>query len=112
MKFKTINSYKLYVGLNDRDSYKQIIKTEDAMKIVKDIVCEFIGGATFSKAEGYWEDENGNPTRENTIIIEIVNFDRDDRFEDVIAYVAEDLKVALNQNCIMIEKSERQVTYF
>lgn len=53
MKFETVNNYKLFCGLNDKDKYIQIIKTENAIEIIKSIVCSKVGGATFNMNEGF-----------------------------------------------------------
>lgn len=107
MKFETVNNYTLYLGLNDKDTYVQIINTDEAENMARDIVTKFVGGATFSKAKGYWVDENQNPTIENTIIIKFSNID-----ENIIENICELLKTTFNQNCIMIEKTQSMVTFF
>ena len=42
MNFETIATYNLYVGLNDKDTYKQIIDDDNAMNLVRDIVSNIV----------------------------------------------------------------------
>lgn len=106
MKFENVNNYKLYVGLNDKDTYTQIIDTDEAEKIAKIIVGELAGGATFSKKQGYWVDEKSNPTTENTLEIMISNCN-----DDIIETICTTLRDRFNQNCVMIEKSITMVAF-
>lgn len=106
MKFKEVNNYKLYVGLNDKDTYTQIIDTNTAENYAKKIVGEFVGGATFSNKQGYWIDELGNPTSKNTIEILISNCN-----DEIIEELCTILKGEFNQNCIMVEKSTSMVAF-
>ena len=106
MIFNQVNNYKLYVGLNDKDSYVQIIASEEAENRSRIIVGELVGGATFSNKQGYWVDELGNPTMENTIEITISNCN-----DEVIEEVCRKLNAEFNQNCIMVEKTVVQVAF-
>lgn len=106
MNFETIATYNLYVGLNDKDTYKQIIDDDNAMNLVRDIVSNIVGGATFTKSFGYWVDEFGNETSESNIVVKITATD-DEHIERICAK----LNHALNQNCIMVEKTESKITF-
>ena len=46
INFENIATYNIYVGLNDKDTYTQIIDDDFAMQTVKDIVTNVVGGAT------------------------------------------------------------------
>lgn len=106
MNFETIATYNLYVGLNDKDTYKQIIDDDNAMNLVRDIVSNIVGGATFTKSFGYWVDEFGNETSESNIVVKITATD-DEHIERICAK----LNHALNQNCIMVEKSVSEIAF-
>ena len=106
IKFENIETYNLYVGLNDKDTYEQKYTDDEAMNLVREIVTNIIGGATFSKSYGYWVDEFGNPTNESTIIIKIT-----DCADDIIEAICMQINAALNQNCIMVEKTESKIAF-
>lgn len=106
MKFETINNYNLYIGLNDKDEYEQLICDETAMDIVREIVTSVVSGATFTKSFGYWVDEFGNETTESTIVVKITMTD-----DNSIEKICGELNESLNQNCIMVEKTQTQVAF-
>lgn len=106
INYETIPTYNLYIGLNDKDTYEQIINDDFAMQLVRDTVSNIVGGATFTKSFGHWVDEFGNETSETTIVVKITATD-DEHIERICAK----LNHALNQNCIMVEKSEVQIAF-
>ena len=72
ISFEKIANYVLYIGLNDKDTYEQIIDDNFAMKVVREVVSQKVSGATFSRAFGHWVDEFGNETTEQTIVCKIM----------------------------------------
>lgn len=58
MKNKKVQ-YTMYVGINDQDTYKQIISSEDAKTIVDNICFKYLEGYKIQDAIGSWVDENG-----------------------------------------------------
>ena len=106
ISFENIATYNLFVGLNDKDTYEQIIDDEFAMQTVRDVVSNIVGGATFTKSFGHWVDEFGNETTESTIVVKITATD-DEHIERICAK----LNHALNQNCIMVEKTVSQIAF-
>lgn len=106
IKFENIATYNIYVGLNDKDTYEQIVSDDEAMDLIRNIVGEIVGGATFSKSFGHWVDEFGNPTNESTIVIKIT-----DCTDDTIEAICMQINAALNQNCVMVEKTVSQIAF-
>ena len=106
IEYEKINTYNLFVGLNDKDTYKQIIDDDYAMDLVRDTVTNIVGGATFTKSFGYWVDEFGNETKETTIVVKITMTD-----DEHIEHICAKLNHALNQNCIMVEKSVSEIAF-
>ena len=106
ISFENIATYNIYVGLNDKDTYTQIIDDDFAMQTVKDIVTNVVGGATFTKSFGHWVDEFGNETNETSIVIKIVGTD-----EANTVNIGSKMNHALNQNCVMVEKSVSQIAF-
>ena len=106
MNFETLNTYTLFVGLNDKDTYEQIFDDDYAMQIVRDNVINVVDGATFTKSYGHWVDEFGNETNETSIVVKIVGTD-----EEHIERICKKLNYALNQNCIMVERSRSEIAF-
>lgn len=106
INFENIATYNLYVGLNDKDTYEQIIDDDFAMQTVRDVVSNIVGGATFTKSFGHWVDEFGNETNETSIVVEIMGTD-----DDHIERICSSLNYGLNQNCIMVKKSISQIAF-
>lgn len=106
INFENIATYNLFVGLNDKDTYEQIIDDDFAMQTVRDVVSNIVGGATFTKSFGHWVDEFGNETTESTIVVKITATD-----DAHIKRICEILNSKLNQNCIMVEKTMSQIAF-
>ena len=82
INFEKIANYVLYIGLNDKDTYEQIIDDNFAMQTVRNVVSQRVSGATFSRAFGHWVDEFGNETTEQTIVCKIMYTD-DEHIESI-----------------------------
>ena len=93
--------YVLYIGTNDKDTYSQIIPTEEAMAIVNEICARHVGGYTASKAAGGWVDEKGVLTQETTLVYVITGAS-----EPQVLLIMNEALVALNQNAILVEKRD------
>ena len=101
--------YNFYVGLNDKYTCKQEVSTEKAEMILSEILLdEFrVYGFTMINCKGVYKMENtGEIISENTIKIEIVS-------DSAIPAdrIVEKIKNRLNQESVMVEKSEKNV-YF
>ena len=88
--------YKIVIGLNDKDSQVQEITTLDAFKIITSLV----GDCTIQEARGVYTHKNGTVTLENTLIVQVIDFDGSYNAEEVVKA----LKVALNQEAIILIK--------
>ncbi|KOA20079.1 hypothetical protein CLHOM_15090 [Clostridium homopropionicum DSM 5847] len=99
--------YTMYVGLNDKDTYKQIISTGDAEKKVEEIILKYLDGFTRIYGRGAYMDERKNITRENSLIY--IFYSADD--EDVKSIMNEIIK-ELNQNSVLIEKEKVQYEFY
>ena len=91
-----IKKHTLLVGLNDKDTKKQIINKAGARKIIMDIV----GDCTISDAYGCYTHENGSKVKEKTLKVELL-FKADN---EVMKYCQE-LKKELNQESIALVTS-------
>ena len=93
--------YLLTIGLNDKDSLNQEIKTEAAKKIIANILLNDFNIYAFTMIEcsGVYKMNSDEIVFEQSIRLEIVN---DSEIKSIPAILAA-LKSALNQECIMIE---------
>ena len=55
-QMETGKKYVLYIGTNDKDTYEQVISTEEAREIVNEICIKYVDGYTASEAKGGWVD--------------------------------------------------------
>ena len=99
--------YTMYIGMNDKDTYEQIISTEDAKTIIDNICFKYLDGYTIQDANGSWVDENGLVTHENTIVCCFKDADN-----DTVYKIADEVIKTLNQNTVLIEKDLIQIDFY
>lgn len=99
--------YVLYIGLNDKDTYDQIIPTEEAKDIVNGICVKYVDGYTVSEANGGWVDEKGNLTEEMSLVYSFSGAEEAD-----IVSIMDEVLAALNQNSIFVERQDMYYTYY
>ena len=92
------------VGLNDKDTKTQEIKTSKAFKIVGDILQDNGLDFTTYEARGGYTHENGERVQETTIRAELLQFDVS--IKDLIIKASKEIKKALNQEAIALEYQE------
>ncbi|HHU87291.1 MAG TPA: DUF3574 domain-containing protein [Peptococcaceae bacterium] len=96
--------YTLYIGLNDKNTYTQLLSTEDAVNRVADIALKYVDGFTQLSGKGAYKDEKGIITHENCLIFEFY-----DTNEEQIKAIMDEVLQELNQNSILIER--QRVSY-
>lgn len=102
-----MNKTILYLGLNDKDTKTQKIDTIEAYKIVENIILsKEITAYTISQAQGLYRHENGDITRENTLMIILL-----DTPQKSIDKIVDTLKTIFNQECIGVEQSVVNVDF-
>jgi len=87
--------HTLIVGLNDKDSKKQVIKKAQAKKIIMNIV----GDCTLSDAVGHYTHADGTQVSEKAVKVEML-FKADN---EVVSY-AQAIKKELNQESVALVK--------
>lgn len=90
-----MNTYKIYLGTNDKDEHKKIKSNATIEKIIDTLALDKFDGYTLTDAVGHYKKE-----REKTYVIEIITDD-----EKSVKALAEALKVALNQQEILTTKT-------
>lgn len=90
--------YTLYIGTNDKDTYKNEIPYETCKEKVTEICVKYTGGCTLFDANGYWKDEKENITKELTIGCTLEDIEK-----KTVYTICDEIIIALNQNSILIE---------
>lgn len=95
-----------YIGLNDKNTLKQEIAIDEAIKIIKQVLyAHDFNYITLSRANGvYVMNSNGESSDENTIIITICESLRNHiKHKKNARAVIDELKILLNQESIGYE---------
>ncbi len=99
------DTYTLYIGLNDSVTHEDY-DPDYAAGIVDAIVVKYADGFTRYLANGGWVDD-GNVVYEKSLAYIIAEIDKDKAHK-----IADEAKVALNQNSIMITISKQDVEFY
>ena len=99
--------YTLYIGLNDKDTYEQLISTEDAIEKANQIVARHSGGYTQMTARGGWTNDDGSMGHENTMVYIIYDID-----EASLKAMLDELLKEFNQSSILVEKEDIPHIYY
>ena len=99
--------YTLYIGTNDKDTYRQEIPTDEAKHIVDEICTKYVNGFTVQDSIGTWNDENDVITHENTIMCYL-----DDIDDDTLHRICDEIRAALNQNTVLIQKEYTALDFY
>lgn len=94
--------YTLTIGLFDKDTKKQKISTDIAIRIVSDIVVNVIGYGTVYQGNGIYTHNNGSIVIEPSIVF-FVDGEKD--LKDKVVNLAWNIKKALNQESVMLEET-------
>lgn len=91
----------IYVGLLDKDTKHQEITTIDAFKIAANIFANTTGGATITEGTGVYTHDDGTVVIEPTLVCVIYGSE-----ESKIVEACEAIKVALNQESVVMDVTE------
>lgn len=90
-------NYRLYIGLDVQNGNPW--NRQDAVNIITSLCKEYgIGALSISNCQGIYTYNNGKTVQENTLVLLLVDFEGD------IVELTKDLKKALCQECIMLER--------
>ena len=95
------------VGLFDKETKRQEITTLDAYKVATNIFVETTGGATITEGRGVYTHHDGTVVVEPTLVCVVFGDD-----EEQIKKAAGMLKVAFNQESVVIKRVESNVMFF
>ena len=99
--------YTLYLGLNDKDTYEQIISTEDALEKANEICARHAGGYTQLTARGGWTNDDGTMGHENTLVYIVYDISEDD-----LKAMLDEFLTEFNQSSVLVEKNQASHIYY
>ena len=97
---------KIYVGLNDSVTKNQIFETEKYISILRNVCFAYHMPFSFDVEEGGYIHENGEYTKETTLILVLI-----DAKKETVNEIAKDLCVFFHQESVLITE-DRVRTYF
>lgn len=97
---------KIYVGLNDAETLKQEHETYKYVSILKNVCKNYQVAFSVSLAQGGYMHEDGHYTEETTLVISLIDTER-----DVINEIAGDLCVFFHQESVLITEDRVRAYY-
>lgn len=94
--------YTLTIGLFDKDTKRQKISSDIALKIVSDLVVQTVGYGTIYNGNGIYTHINGSIVIEPSLVY-FVDGEKD--LKDKVKTLAWQIKKALNQESVMLEET-------
>ena len=95
-----MEKFTLFIGLNDGKTGKQIFTTAEAKQTVIKCALEYVDGLTISDAVGVYMG-----AVENSLRVEFMYTTR-----DAVEKIAAAVKIALNQNSILLQQENINIT--
>lgn len=92
-----MRKHTLFLGLNDKDSKVQEVKTEQAVSLIGKIA----GDCTITPSTGYYTHQDGTIVKETSLKVEML-FKADNQ----VLGIVQDLKTMLNQESIAVQTEE------
>lgn len=105
--YEQVDSYILYIGTNDQETYQNEIQVEKAEEIISQICLQYMGGYTIECGKGAWIDDQENLTKETTFILTLQDID-----EETLEHIMSDICAELNQNAILVQYSKEPQKYY
>lgn len=99
--------YTLYIGTNDKDTYKMEKTYEECVSEVGKVCMKYTDGYTIYEANGYWKDEKSNITVEKTIACILEDIEKEKVYK-----ICDEIIVSLNQYSILIETCNVMNAYY
>lgn len=94
--------YTLTIGLFDKDTKRQKISSDIAIRIVSDIIVNTIGYGTVYQGNGVYTHVNGEIVIEPSLVYFV---DGENDLKNKVKTLAWQIKKALNQESIMLEET-------
>lgn len=102
-----IIKYNVYVGLNDKDSKKQEVSTRRAKEeVIRILNNNNITGLTMYEVMGVFKHEDGSVVFEKSLKVELLEVEENEVIKSI-----QELKRALNQESILLEKEKKEINF-
>jgi len=88
---------KIYVGLNDSVEKKQLMETEKYISVLRNVCCGYNTPFSFDVEEGGYIHENGDYTKETTLVLTLIDADK-----TIVNEIAKDLCSFFHQESVLI----------
>ena len=88
---------RLYVGLNDAETKKQIFETEKYLQQLKEICFTYHVPFSVGIEEGGYFHDNGDYVEEKTLVLTLIDAEK-----DTIQKIAEDLRELFHQELVLL----------
>lgn len=105
--FTKARKYTLYVGLNDKDSHTPLVPADAAEQRLNAVAFKHASGFTVSRAKGFWLDDDGIPTHEDTLIYIFM-----ETSEEQISAILDGMLAAMNQSSILVEATSGESLFY
>ena len=97
---------KIYVGLNDSETRRQMYDTEQYISILKDVCRNYHVGFSVSAGQGGYFFEDGSYAQETTLVLSLIDAD-----VDTVNEIAKDLCVFFRQESVLITENKVRSYY-
>ena len=97
---------KVYIGLNDSVTKEQIFETEKYIDILRNVCFSYRMPFSFDVEQGGYIHENGEYTRETTLVLTLIDADR-----VIVNEIAKDLCVFFHQESLLITEGHVETYY-
>ena len=97
---------RIYIGLNDSVTKKQIFETVTYIKILKNVCFAYRIPFSFSVDEGGYIHDNGEYTKETTLVLILIG-----AANETVNEIARDLCAFFNQESVLITETEVRSYY-
>ncbi len=88
---------RIYVGLNDSVTKKQLFETEKYIRLLREVCLAYRTPFSFDVQEGGYLHENGEYTKETTLTLTLIDTER-----ETIDEIAKDLCAFFHQESVLI----------
>ena len=95
-----MTEFKIYVGLNDSTTKKQLFETEKYISILKKVCYAYHTPFSFNLENGGYFHENGDYVEENTLMLTLVDVP-----DETVEQIATDLCVFFHQESVLVVRS-------